>query len=182
MVGGELDGCEGSPEKRMNSVTQIMMLAKPQTAGTVLVVGLCLTVMPLAGCGENKLVLDGQMKGEMRGELQTTLKLDGPMTIQMQMQGPTVKYDGVYISEKLFDRVKVGETRADWLLAVFGEPTGKGPLENGDEIWKWAYRPLEQTTSVLSVFGGGTKDEPSLQPATAFVRLKDGAVVEKWRD
>jgi hypothetical protein len=132
----------------------------------------------LTGCGESKMVLDGQMKGDMTA----ALKLEGPMQIQMQMQGPTIKYDGVYISDKLLDRVKIRETRGDWLLAVFGEPTGRAKLDNGSEIWKWSYRPMEQVGSLVSVFGGATKDEPKLQPSTAFVQLTDNIVVEKWRD
>ena len=174
----------------MSSTFQLMAVSPWRKARTLYGVGLAVCLLVLAGCGENKMMLDGQMKGEMKGEmkadvkgeLQTTLKLDGPMTIQLQVQGPTVKYDGVYISDKLLDRVKLGETRADWLLAVFGEPTGRGPLADGEEIWKWAYRPLEQIGSAVSVFGGGSKTEPSLQPSTAFVRLRGGAVVEKWRD
>jgi len=141
--------------------------------------------MMLCGCGENKMVMDGTMKGDVRGELKGdlagTFKLDGPMQIQMQMQGPTIKYEGTFISEKLFDRVKVGETESDWLLAVLGEPNFKTALANGHEIWRWTYRPMEQTGSVLSVFGG-SKDEPTLQPSTSFIRLSGGTVVEKWRD
>jgi hypothetical protein len=137
---------------------------------------LCVCVL-VSACGDSKMTMDTTMKGD----LATSLKLEGPVQIQMQMQGPTVKYEGVYISDKLLERVKVGETGTDWLVAVMGEPTGKGPLRDGGEIWKWSYRPLEQTASVVSVFGA-SKDEPALQPSTAFVRVKDGVVVEKWRD
>lgn len=119
------------------------------------------------------------MRGELKGDMVATLKLDGP--IQMQLQGPSVKYDGVFVSEKLLERVKLGETRTDWLRAVLGEPTAKAPLDDGSEIWKWSYRPLEQQGSLFSVFGG-SKDEPVPQPTTSFLRIKDGIVIEKWRD
>lgn len=148
-------------------------------------IGCCGGVMAasalLGGCGDSKMSMDADMNMSMKGDVATTLKMDGPMQIQMLMQGPTVKYEGVYISERLLERVKVDETGTDWLLAVFGEPTDKAPLRDGSEIWKWSYRPLEQTASVVSVFGG-SKEEPALQPSTSFVRVQNGVVVEKWRD
>lgn len=132
----------------------------------------------LGACGDSRMELDSRMKGDLAG----TLRLDGPVQIQMQLQGPTIKYDGVFVSEKLLERVAIGKTGADWLTAVLGEPTGKATLDDGSEIWKWSYRPLEQEASVVSVFGGGEQEEPKLQPSTSFVRLKDKVVVEKWRD
>ncbi len=129
-----------------------------------------LLVAALAGCGESRMTMD------------STLRLDGPMQIQMEMRGPTIRYEGVYISDKLLERVDVGKTTTDWLIAVFGEPTHKATLRDSTEIWKWSYRPLEQEGSVVSVFGGGSKDEPKQQPSTAFVRIRAELVIEKWRD
>lgn len=135
----------------------------------------CLGLAPLllaalTGCGKSSMTMD------------STLRLEGPMQIQMEMRGPTIRYEGVYVSEKLLDRVDVGKTTTDWLIAVFGEPTGKATLRDSTEIWKWSYRPLEQEGSVVSVFGGGSKDEPKQQPSTAFVRIRAELVIEKWRD
>ncbi len=142
------------------------------------------TITTLALFGVIGGCLPSPMKLEQRldGDIKTTLKLDGPVQIQMQMQGPTIKYDGTFISERLFDRIKVNETRTDWILAVLGEPTSKAELDNGTTIWKWSYRPLEQEASIFSVFGG-SKDEPKLQTSTTFVRIdRAGLVLEKWRD
>lgn len=141
-----------------------------------------LTALVLAGCGESHMTMDGSLKTEMKGELNSTLRLEGPMQIQMEMRGPTIRYEGVYISDKLLERVDVGKTTTDWLIAVFGEPTHKATLRDSTEIWKWAYRPLEQEGSIVSVFGGGSKDEPKQQPSTAFVRIRADLVIEKWRD
>ncbi|MGH7132710.1 MAG: hypothetical protein ACREJO_12265 [Phycisphaerales bacterium] len=140
------------------------------------------TALVVGACGETKMTMDGTMKGEMKGDLNGAFKLEGPIQIQMQMQGPTVKYEGTFVSEKLLEHVKVGETRSDWLVAVFGEPTSRAVLGDGSEIWKWSYRPLEAQGSVFSVFGGGAKDEPKLQQSTTFVRLNNSVVIEKWRD
>ncbi len=153
-----------------------------QTARAAAATPALLTALALAGCGESHMTMDGTLKGEMKGDLNGSLRLDGPVQIQMEMRGPTVRYDGVYISDKLLERVEVGKTTTDWLLAVFGEPTGKATLRDSTEIWKWAYRPLEQEGSVISVFSGGTKDEPKLQPSTAFLRIRADLVIEKWRD
>lgn len=117
----------------------------------------------LCGCGETRLVMAE------------------PIVMKVEMQGPTIEYEGVYISDTLLGRVKPGETGSDWVLAVFGEPTGKMTLRDGSEIWKWNYRPLEEKAALFSVFGGGSKDTPTPQPATAFVKIKHDVVVEAWR-
>lgn len=134
------------------------------------------------GCGESKMTMDGTLRGEMKADLNGALRLEGPVQIQMEMRGPTVRYEGVFISERLLDRVEVNKTSTDWLLAVLGEPTGRAELRDGTYIWKWSYRPLEQEASVISVFGSGKKDEPALQPSTVFVRLRNDVVIEKWDD
>lgn len=124
-----------------------------------------------------------QMDGDMKldGRVETVLKLEGPVTMNMQMQGPTIEYEGVHISDALLERVETGETTEDWVLAVLGEPTSKATLKDGSEIWKWSYKPTAQQASLLSLWGG-TEKEPRLQPSTAYLQLRDGVVVEKWRD
>lgn len=133
----------------------------------------------IAGCS------DLSMRGDVNGKLKLDTKLDGAVRIEgpivMQVRGPTVRYRGVYISENTLERVHTSETRMDWVLAVFGEPTDKTRLADGSDIWKWAYVPMEQEASIVSVFGG-SKDEPALQPSTTYLHLKDGVVIEKWRD
>lgn len=133
------------------------------------------------GCGESRMTMDGTLRGEMKADLNGALRLEGPVQIQMEMRGPTVRYEGVFISERLLERVEVNKTSTDWLLAVLGEPTGRAELRDGTSIWKWSYRPLEQEASVISLFGSA-KDEPALQPSTVFVRLRNDVVIEKWHD
>ncbi len=136
-------------------------------------------------CGDTRMQMDGNMKMEgamqMDGRVETILKLDGPITMNMQMQGPTIEYEGIYISDALLDRVDEDETTADWILAVFGEPTSRAELNDGTEIWKWSYTPKAQTASLLSLWGG-TQDEPRLQPSSAYLQLRNGKVIDKWRD
>ncbi len=142
----------------------------------------------LASCGDSTMRMEGDMKlatdMKMQGnmDMNDTMRIEGPIQVQMQMQGPSVKYSGVYISEDLLKRVELKQTRYDWLLAVFGEPTNRAELADKSEIWKWAYVPVEQETSFVTVFSGGGKDEPKIQTATTFVHLRDGVAVDKWRD
>ncbi len=133
-----------------------------------LAVGTMLLAVGISGCGHSRVETDSTLHGDMK--------------LEMHIQGPTIKYDGVFVSEKLFDRVKEGKTGTDWLIAVLGEPTSKAELRDGSEIWKWSYRPLEQGVSVVTLFGGGSKDQPQPQPSSAFVRIQGATVVEKWRD
>ncbi len=124
--------------------------------------------------------MDGKMKLDTDMTMAGSMRFEGP--IQIQMQGPRVEYTGVFVSEGLVDRVEPGTTRADWILAVFGEPTGRATLDDGSEIWKWAYIPLFEEKPVLAMLNTGGDDEPTVTQSTTFVHVRDGVVVETWRD
>jgi hypothetical protein len=133
----------------------------------------------LSACGHSTARLESEM------EVVGAMRLEGPIEISMRVDGPSVEYDGVHISETLLDRVVLNETRADWILAVFGEPTGQSRLDDDSEIWKWAYVPVRQKSGSIVTFlsfGEGGKDEPKILTSTTIVRLRDGVVIEKWRD
>jgi len=152
----------------------------------VLLAGLACGI--LAACGESTMRLESDMNvgGDMTlaGDLNGSMRIDGPIEINMQMQGPSVTYTGVFVSESLLERVHIDSTTSDWLLAVFGEPTSRAALDDGTEIWKWAYLPLSQQGSFVTILstGGGGKEEPTIQTATTFIQLRDGVVIDKWRD
>lgn len=132
----------------------------------------CLTGV-LSGCAD-RMALDSNLNGQ----LTTTLKVDGPL--QLQMQGPTIKYDGTYISDDLLARIEPGTTTDDWILAVLGEPDARAQLRDGTQIWRWTYRPTEQQVSVVEVFSK-TEKEPKLATRVVFVQLRAGLVIEKWK-
>jgi len=143
----------------------------------------------LCACGNSTARLESDMKvdGAMKldGDLKGSMMIEGPIEISMRVEGPSVEYTGVYISETLLERVTLNATRADWLLAVFGEPTDRSRLDDGSEIWKWAYVPVRQKSGSIVTFlsfGGSGKDEPKIQTATTIVHLRDGLVIDKWRD
>lgn len=123
--------------------------------------------------------LKSDMKGRLEGDM--ALKLEGPIQMNMQLQGPTIKYEGTNISDELLERVNAGKTTGEWVEAVFGEPSKKTPLSDGTEIWRWTYKPVAQEVSVVSLFGGGSEKEPKLASRTVYVQLRDGIVVDKWK-
>lgn len=116
----------------------------------------------------------------MRGDLSGAIRLEGPIQIQAQIQGPTIKYEGTYISDELLDEVLLSKTTGDWILAVLGEPDVKSPLRDGTEIWRWTYRPVEQQVSIVEIWGSTDKD-PKLATRTVFIQLKDDQVIRKWK-
>lgn len=132
-------------------------------------IALCLTA-----CGDSRMTLDGDMA--MRGELH----LQGP--IRMELSGPSITYSGTYVSEALFDHIDAGKTRADWILAVLGEPEARTGLSDGTEIWRWAYQPNREQLAAVTVWSTGGKEEPRVRQSLTFIQLRDGVVVDKWRD
>lgn len=140
----------------------------------------CVAVVPafalIGGCMD-KMAMD--LKGDMNLKGDLALKFEGP--IQMKVDGPTIRYQGTYISESLLEQVQDGRTTGEWVLAVFGEPDERTKLSDGSEIWKWQYRPVEESAVAFSLFGGD-KDKPRTPQMTAFVQVRDGVVVRKFRD
>lgn len=110
------------------------------------------------------------------------ITLEGP--IQVQVAGPSVAYEGTFISEAMMDLVEEGETSGEWVLAVFGEPDFRAALSNGEEIWRWTYRPVRHQSALLDLFNIGDDEEKEPRPehVTAFVTVRDGMVVSKWRE
>jgi hypothetical protein len=106
------------------------------------------------------------------------IALPGPITIQLQ--GPGSEYQGTYVSEAMMERIQLGATDGEWLLAVVGEPDSRHAMKDGSEIWKWVYRPAAGALPILNLMGQDEK-KPDPQPITAYVRLKDGVVIDKWR-
>lgn len=114
----------------------------------------------------------------MKGDLATTIKLEGPM--QIQLQGPTIKYEGTYISDELLEQIEVSKATDDWILAVLGEPDARSNLRDGTEIWRWTYRPIEQQASIVELWSK-SDEEPKLASRSVFVQLRSGVVVRKWK-
>lgn len=139
-------------------------------------------ILGLASCGDSSMKMDGNvtMAGKMDGNLNGSMRLEGP--IQIQMAGPSVTYEGTYVSQPMFDRVKVGVTTGEWLLAVFGPTSAQTPLSTGTELWRWTCQPASEQISFLTVLSVGGDKEPSMRRSLAIVELRDGVVIDKWRE
>jgi hypothetical protein len=135
---------------------------------------------PLYGRLAHDARLDGNLTTNLTGQLGTSLRLEGPMTIQVQVQGAGIKYEGTYISDELFDHVKLNEATDDWVLAVFGPPSARTPLRDGTEIWRWVYRPTSQESPIFEVFNKSEK-EPKLATRAVFVQFRNQVVIKKWK-
>lgn len=133
-----------------------------------------------AGCSDKPITMNGNMTGRLEGQVDTALKLEGPVQIQMQVQGPTIRYEGTYISDELIDEVETGKTTDDWILAVFGEPTAKAELRDGTTIWRWTYKPTAQEASVVEIFSSN-EEEPKLATRTVFIQFRDAVAIRKWK-
>lgn len=113
--------------------------------------------------------------------LETTFKLDGPIQMQMQMMAPSMRYDGTFVSEPLFDQVKVGTTTRDWLVAAFGEPDRTSTLPDNSEYLVWAYRLAAVKGEGINVLSVDTKKSNEPAQVTTIVHVVNGIVREKWR-
>jgi hypothetical protein len=142
----------------------------------LLVGALALMCVVLAGCGDTRVQTEHTMHLDME-PLELRLALDGP--IQLMMEGPSVTYDGTFVSEEQLEWVDEKETTAEWVRAVFGEPDVITPLSDGTEIWRWSFRPTRAQGELLHIFG--TEKEPEPSHITTMVRIRDGVVIEKRR-
>lgn len=86
---------------------------------------------------------------------------------------------GRWVPESTFDQIEPGKTKAAWVRATLGEPSEKTRVDDESEIWKWAYNEVKSKDGyVFLIFAGSTKTET---PGAAYVEVKAGVVVRKWR-
>jgi len=102
------------------------------------------------------------------------MRLDGPV----RLEGPMMVFEGYYISDDLYERVKPNDAM-DWVTALWGEPTTKSALADGTEVWKWVYREQGFNSSIVQMTK--SKDAPTLPQALTFLRVRDNVVIDKWR-
>lgn len=111
-----------------------------------------------------------------------SMSLEGPITMNMKMEGPSMKYEGTYISPELFEAVEVKNTTAEWALAAFGEPDARGQTAQGGEYWVWRYRAASVNLSPVKIMNVGGDDEEEAPPSmTVVLEVVNGTIVGKWR-
>lgn len=87
---------------------------------------------------------------------------------------------GDYVSPASMERVEVGKSKPDFVLATLGEPTCKNKLDDGSEVWKWKYKKTHCGNG--SVFLLIDASDHTEHEGAAFVMFRDGVVEKKWRD
>lgn len=114
-------------------------------------------------------------------KLESTFRLDGPITLNMQMNGPSMEYEGTFISEELFKAIELKETSAEWVLAAFGEPDRKGQTVQGGDLWVWQYRAATVQGSPVKIMNIGDDDNQTPPSMTVVLEIVNGVVLRKWR-
>ncbi len=90
----------------------------------------------------------------------------------------TVKRTGTDVSAATFEQIQPGTTTAAWVRATLGDPTSVSRDAHG-EVWAWTYTEhVDSSGYVFLIFGGSNTTETTRK---AFVELRDGIVVRKWR-
>jgi len=90
------------------------------------------------------------------------------------------KRTGNYVADSTFSKIEPGKTTAGWIQATLGEPNSKDKVESSDaEVWKYTYTETKNSSgSIFLLFGGSDSKETT---GHAYVEIKDGVVVSKWR-
>lgn len=113
--------------------------------------------------------------------LETAMRLDGPITMNMKMEGPTIEYSGTYVSEAMYDAVEETETRLEWVLAAFGEPDRRAQTDTGGDLLVWDYRAAGVQGSAVQVTSIGKDDNATPPSMTVVLEVVQGTVIRKWR-
>ena len=90
------------------------------------------------------------------------------------------KRSGNYVADTTFSQIEPGKTTAGWVQATLGDPSSKEKVDaSNSEIWKYTYTEKKNSSgAVFLIFGGSDSKETT---GHAFVEIKDGVVVNKWR-
>ena len=107
------------------------------------------------------------------------LQVEGPL--RLQMQGPMIYFEGLYISDDLFARVVPGQTTEQMTAALFGPAAETYPQPDGTVIWKWIYREHGFDTTMFTLMGDDEETTPTQPQQITFVRFRNGIAIEKWR-
>ncbi len=88
-------------------------------------------------------------------------------------------HSGNYVSDSTFDQIKPAQTTTAWVKATLGEPTRVTKVDDGTELWDYAYSE-EKTSSgaIFLIFGGSNVKESTHH---AFVEFKGGLATRAWR-
>lgn len=85
-----------------------------------------------------------------------------------------------YIGTETLERIDRGSTTQDWVLAVFGQPSFKADLTDGQtQIWKYPYAYVERSRDRMRLLKGAEGENAN---RVVFVQVSGGVVTDWWRD
>ena len=87
---------------------------------------------------------------------------------------------GDYVGPTTFSQIEPGETTAEWVRAVLGEPTRRETLDDGSQIWVWSHERRRKSSGGVFLIFGGSSDRETV--GRAYVQIEDGIVTKAWRD
>lgn len=108
--------------------------------------------------------------------LAATLPLAGCLVSSSSKETMT----GTFVGQSTFSEIEPGTTTEKWLLSALGEPTTRACMDDGTQLWKWAYKKDQASSgSVFLIFGGSSRKESE---GATFVQLRNGIVEKAWQD
>jgi len=95
------------------------------------------------------------------------------------MKASTETITGDYIGEQSFQQIKPGTTTAEWVESVIGKPTRTSKTKNS-ELWIYDYQNVKRSKGYIFLLlaDGSEKTIKS----TAYIEIKDGIVINAWRE
>ncbi len=85
--------------------------------------------------------------------------------------------DARLVGQKTIDRIKPGETTADWLEAVLGPATDVEPLDDPlQEVWKYRYQMVGGSYRLHA------RNNSNGTVRTLYVQMASATVTDVWMD
>lgn len=88
------------------------------------------------------------------------------------------EFHGKYVSEQKMEQLKAGASRSE-ALELFGEPSGKSEVHDGDDLWSWRYQKETKETGAVFLLFGSSKE--TTHHGTVYVRFRGGKATRVWR-
>lgn len=94
--------------------------------------------------------------------------------------GSSTKTSGTFVGAETMERIEPGETTADRVRAMLGQPSRVNSTDDGSQIWVYQWkRTAKGGGMVFPIAFGNSSTETS---GRAYVEVREGVVVDAWRD
>ena len=94
--------------------------------------------------------------------------------------GSSTKTSGTFVGAETMERIEPGETTADRVRAMLGQPSRVNSTDDGSQSWGYQWkRTAKGGGMVFPIAFGNSSTETS---GRAYVEVREGVVVDAWRD